>query len=76
VNQARQALCSILDSVAALQGEAGKLEAVSHEQLARNAALGQHASQMEQGIALVADGSGAIQGAMAQLHGRLATVRA
>ncbi len=70
--EARQALRSILDSVAALQGEAGKLEAVSHEQLARNAALGQHAGQMEQGIALVADGAGAIQGAMAQLRGRLA----
>ncbi len=70
--EARQALRSILDSVAALQGEAGKLEAVSHEQLARNAALGQHAGQMEQGIALVADGAGAIQGAMAQLRDRLA----
>lgn len=75
-SQARQALSSILDSVVTLQGEAGKLEAVSHEQLARNAELGQHASQMEQGIALVADGSGAIQGAMVQLHGRLAVVRA
>lgn len=75
-DQARQALRSILDSVAALQGEADKLEAVSHEQLARNAELGQYAGQMEQGITLVADSSGAIQGAMVQLHGRLAAVRA
>lgn len=73
--EARQALQSILDSVVTLHGEAGKLESVSREQREQNAELGQHASRMEQGIAQVSDGSGAIQDAMAQLHGRLAALR-
>jgi len=74
-DQARQALQSILDSVVALQAEVGKLETVSHEQLLQNTELGQHAGQMEQGIALVAEGSGAIEGAMQQLQDRLAAAR-
>lgn len=75
-DQARQALRSILDSVAMLDAGASKLQNVSSEQLVQSEELGHHASQMEQGIALVADSSGAIQAAMEQLHASLAGARA
>ena len=74
--KANEALQSILDSVAALHDEAGKLKAVSRQQLTQNAELSQHASQMEQGIQLVAHGSSSIKDAMDQLHDKLADAHA
>ena len=74
--QARDSLQSILDSVAAVSGETAKLKQVSHHQLDQNAELRRHASDMEQGIARVNAGSGAIRQAMAQLSDRLSQVAA
>ncbi len=74
--KAKDALQSILDSIVSLNDEASKLKAVSRQQLGQNSELQQHASDMEQGIQLVADGSSSIKEAMARLNDRLAVVDA
>jgi len=74
--KAKDSLQSILDSVVALNGDMARLKDVSHEQLSQNTELQTTASQMEQGIQQVADGSSSIQDAIERLNHRLAQVEA
>ena len=72
--QARDSLQGILDSVATLNGEATRLKQTSQAQLGQNEQVQRHASDMQQGIAQVAEGSTSIQQAMDQLSTRLQDV--
>jgi len=71
---ARDSLRAIIDSVATLNGEATRLKQTSQQQLGQNDQVQRHASDMEQGIAQVAEGSTSIQQAMVQLNSRLTSV--
>jgi methyl-accepting chemotaxis protein len=72
--QARDSLQAIIDSVATLNGEAARLKQTSQAQLGQNEQVQRHASDMQQGINQVADGSTSIQQAMDQLSTRLQDV--
>jgi methyl-accepting chemotaxis protein len=74
--QARDSLKAILDSVATLNGEAARLKQTSQAQLGQNEQVQRHASDMQHGIAQVAEGSTSIQQAMDQLSTRLQDVSA
>jgi methyl-accepting chemotaxis protein len=72
--QARDSLQAIIDSVATLNGEAARLKQTSQAQLGQNEQVQRHASDMQQGINQVAEGSTSIQQAMDQLSTRLQDV--
>jgi hypothetical protein len=74
--QARDSLQAIIDSVATLNGEATRLKQTSQAQLGQNEQVQRHASDMQQGIAQVAEGSTSIQQAMDQLSTRLQDINA